>query len=93
MTNYTNEIPERRESIGRDEILHRFGFHAATIEGANATKPIHADVRRLFIELAEHMDHLVPPGRGKATAFTKLQDAHMWFHWSIAEQAPLVTDE
>ena len=78
------------ESIGRDEILHRFGFHAATIEGPNATAPIHTDVRRLFVALAENMDHLVPAGRGKATAFTQLQQAAMWFHWSIAEHAPLV---
>lgn len=81
------------ESVGRDEIQHRFGFHAATVEGPNATVPVHRDIRLLFIELAEHLDHLVPPGRGKETAMTNLQGTAMWFHWAIAEQAPLVTDE
>jgi hypothetical protein len=80
------------ESIGRQEIENRFGFHKGTIEGPNATAPVHADVRRLFVELGEHLDHLVPDGRGKAAAFAQLQTASMWFHWSIAEQAPVVTE-
>jgi hypothetical protein len=91
MSDATNEIPESHASLGRDEILHRFGFHAATIEGPNATAPIHEEIRALFIELAEHLDHLVPAGRGKAAAFTQLQQASMWFHWATAETAPLVT--
>jgi hypothetical protein len=92
MSDTTNETPERRESVGRDEILHRFGYHAASTEGPNATAPIHADVRRLFIELAEHMDHLLPPGRAKALAFTELESAMHWANSAIAMQAPLVTD-
>lgn len=93
MSDTTNEIPESNASIGRDEILHRFGYHAATVEGANATAPIHEEIRALFIEIAEHLDHLVPAGRGKATAFTQLQQASMWFHWATAETAPLVTTD
>lgn len=90
MSDTTNEIPESNESVGREEILHRFGFHAATIEGPNATAPIHTEMRKLFVELGLHLDHLVPPGRTKNAAFTKLQDASMWFHWATAETAPLV---
>lgn len=77
------------ESIGRDEIENRFGFHKATIEGDNATKPAHRDVRLLFRDFAEHLDALLPPGRAKAVAFTHLEDASMWTHKAIAEQAPL----
>lgn len=91
MSDATNEIPESNESVGREEILHRFGFHAATIEGPNATAPIHTEMRALFVELALNLDHLVPDGRAKAAAFTQLQQASMWFHWATAETAPLVT--
>lgn len=80
-------------SIGRDEIENRFGFHKASLEGPEATGPVHRDIRRLFVELGMQLDALLPPGRGKATAFTQLQDASMWMHWAVAEQDPLVTDE
>lgn len=79
-------------SLGRAEIEHRFGFHKATLEGENATAPVHRDIRRLFVELGVQLDALVPPGRGKATAFTQLQDASMWMHWAVAEQAPVVDE-
>ena len=80
------------ESVGRQEIENRFGFHKGTIEGPNATAPVHRDVRRLFVELAEHLDHLLPAGRAKAVAFTELETASMWTHKAIAENAPLVTE-
>jgi hypothetical protein len=79
-------------SLGRAEIEHRFGLHKATLEGENATVPVHRDIRRLFVELGVQLDALVPPGRGKATAFTQLQDASMWMHWAVAEQAPVVDE-
>jgi hypothetical protein len=93
MSDTTNEIPESRESVGREEILHRFGYHAATIEGPNATAPIHTEMRALFVELALRLDHMVPAGRAKSAAFTQLQQASMWFHWATAETAPLVTTD
>lgn len=79
-------------SIGRDEIENRFGFHKATVEGPEATAPVHRDIRRLFVELAVQLDALLPPGRTKAAAFTMLQTASMWMHWTVAEEAPVVTE-
>lgn len=79
-------------SIGREEIEHRFGFHKASLEGPNATVPVHRDIRRLFVELAMQLDALLPAGRGKATAFTMLQTAAMWMHWAVAEQDELVSE-
>lgn len=79
-------------SLGRDEIEQRLGFHKATVEGENATAPIHREMRRLFVELGVQLDALVPDGRGKRTAFTQLQDASMWFHWATAESAPVVDE-
>jgi hypothetical protein len=79
-------------SIGRDEIEQRFGFHKATVEGENATTPVHRDIRRLFVELGVQLDALLPAGRGKNTAFTMLQTASMWMHWAVAETAPVVDE-
>lgn len=80
------------ESIGAEEIEHRFGFHKATIEGENATLPAHRDTRLLFREFAEQLDALLVPGRAKAVAFTHLEDASMWAHKAIAEKAPVVPE-
>lgn len=79
-------------SIGAEEIEHRFGFHKATIEGENATLPMHRDVRLLFREFAERLNEILVPGRAKEVAFTNLEDASMWSHKAIAETAPVVQE-
>jgi len=79
-------------SIGTDEIEHRFGFHKATIEGENATLPIHRDLRIAFKEFANMLDAALPPGRAKNVAFTHLDDVSMWSHKATAETAPLVSE-
>jgi hypothetical protein len=79
-------------SIGAEEIEHRFGFHKATIEGENATLPIHRDLRLAFRDFAEVLDTILPPGRAKSVAFTNLEDASMWSHKAIAETAPVVNE-
>ena len=79
-------------SIGKDEIEHRFGFHKATIEGDNATLPLHRDTRLWFKEFAAHLDKTLPPGRAKSVAFTELENASMWAHKVIAETAPVVSE-
>lgn len=79
-------------SIGDQEIEHRFGFHKATIEGPNATGPIHAALRAAFIDFATRLDEVLPPGRAKAEAFTTLETASMWIHKAVAETAPLVKE-
>jgi hypothetical protein len=80
------------ESLGAVEIEHRFGFHKATIEGENATLPLHRDTRLLFHEFAERLDALLPHGRAKSVAFTELANASMWAHKSIAELAPAISE-
>jgi len=78
------------ESIGKDEIEHRFGYHKATIEGPEATLAVHRELRILFRDFAEQLDRLLVPGRAKSVAFTELENASMWSHKAIAEQAPVV---
>lgn len=80
------------ESLGAEEIEHRFGFHKATIEGPGATLPLHRDVRLLFRGFAEALDTLCPPGRAKSVMFTELENASMWAHKAIAETAPTVRE-
>lgn len=78
--------------IGAKEIENRFGFHRGTIEGENATAPRHADLRKRFREFAEHLDEVLPDGRAKYVAFTELENASMWAHKAIAEQAPIIEE-
>lgn len=75
-----------------DDIEHRFGFHKATIEGANATLPKHRDLRILFREFAEKVDAILPDGRAKSVAFTELESASMWSHKAVAELAPAIEE-
>lgn len=70
------------------EIEHRFGFHKATDE----TGPLHRQTRLLFREFAERLDELLPKGRAKSVAFTELENASMWSHKAIAEQAPALDE-
>lgn len=79
-------------SMSQQEIENRFGFHKATIEGPDATLPLHRDVRLAFREFAEYLDEVLPPGRAKGIAFTELESASMWAHKAIAETAPLIVE-
>lgn len=78
--------------LGAEEIEHRFGFHKATIEGENATLPMHRDTRLAFREFAEFLDDVLPAGRAKSVAFTELENASMWAHKAIAETAPVIRE-
>ncbi|QPX71451.1 hypothetical protein SscP1EGY_54 [Streptomyces phage SscP1EGY] len=78
--------------LGVEEIENRFGFHKATIEGDDATKPKHADIRAAFKDFAEYLDDVLPDGRYKSLAFTELEVASMWSHKSVAETAPLTEE-
>lgn len=86
----TGYIPQ--QTLGPEEIEHRFGFHKATVEGPNATLPRHRDTRLLFREFAERLDEILPAGRAKSVAFTELENASMWAHKAIAELAPAITE-
>lgn len=79
--------------LGPEEVEHRFGFHKATIEGENATLPRHRELRKLFKELGNTLDHLLPEGRAKAVTFTELETASMWAHKAVAEEAPVVEED
>lgn len=92
-THVTVNLEVDRASVGKEAIEHRFGFHKATVEGENATLPMHRDTRLLFRAFAETLDHLLPEGRAKSVAFTELENASMWAHKAIAELAPAIREE
>lgn len=78
--------------LSPEEIENRFGFHKGTVEGPNATAPVHAGLRKKFVEFAKHLDEVVPDGRAKSVLFTELETASMWAHKAIAEKAPLIQE-
>lgn len=71
--------------IGNGEILNRWGYHPST----ELTAAQHEQVREAYIAFAEFLNQLLPDGRPKSTAFTKLQESSMWANFSVAEQAPV----
>jgi hypothetical protein len=74
--------------LGEQEINNRFGFHSATVEGPNATGPMHTELRRKFVEFANMLDAALPDSRAKSVAMTELESASMWAHKSVASLAP-----
>lgn len=78
--------------LSNDEIENRFGFHKATIEGPEATKPVHSQLRRAFKAWAHELNATLPDGREKTFALTHLEEASMWAHKSVARDAPLVDE-
>jgi hypothetical protein len=79
-------------ALGAEEIENRFGFHKATIEGDDATKPKHADIRAAFKDFAEYLDDVLPDGRYKELMEVDLERASMWSHKSVGETAPLIDE-
>lgn len=91
MTNQINSQNDSQHtpSLTEREIEKRFGFHKATIEGPNATAPMHSDLRENFKAFASWLSAQIPSGREAALAFTALEEASMWSHKAIAQLAPL----
>jgi hypothetical protein len=63
------------------DVEHRFAFHPATTEEKRAE---HGSVRAACKELAHKFDRDLPPGREKALAATKLEEAMFWANAAIA---------
>lgn len=82
--------------VGPEEIENRFGFHKATIEGAEATTEIHRNLRYAFKAFAKTLDEILPDEypamRYKELAFEALEVSSMWSHKGIAQRAPLISE-
>jgi hypothetical protein len=60
---------------------HRFAYHPPKDDSVKAR---HAGIRAGAWELAEEWDGLLPEGREKALAMTKLEEAMFWANAAIA---------
>lgn len=66
------------------DLAHRFQYHPPRTEGAVQS---HELVRAVHRRLAEEMDELLPNGREKALAITKIEESMFWANASIARYA------
>lgn len=71
-----------------EQIENLFGYHKATEE----TAPQHTTARQKIKEFAQFLNEMLPDGRAKSTAFTKLDEVAMWAHKAISETAPVVNE-
>lgn len=67
-----------------NELAHRFQFHPATSPTRGAE---HDAVRTRCGDLAAFLNEVVPEGREKSLAVTKVEEAMMWANAAIARQA------
>lgn len=74
------EASSRPRDIEAKEIDHRFLFHQAD----EHTGPLHGRVREVCGDAARNLGQLLPPGRDKALAITKLEEAMFWANAAVA---------
>ncbi|WP_099021299.1 Acb2/Tad1 domain-containing protein [Mycolicibacterium palauense] len=63
------------------DLKHRFKFHAAETRDRRVA---HESVRSELYITALELDRIVPPGREKSLAITKLEEAMFWANAAIA---------
>ncbi len=65
------------------DLYVRFGFHPADTQDRQDR---HGQVRQACLRAAQALDDLVPEGREKSLAITKLEEAMMWANAGIARE-------
>lgn len=70
--------------LSEEELNKRFSHHAPRNENVAAD---HTDIRHHCLTLADFINTIVPEGREKALAMTKLEEAMMWANAGIARNS------
>jgi hypothetical protein len=70
----------RGETMTSEEIKNRVCYHSPSFDGINK----HAELSKNFADLMQLIEIIVPDGREKALAFTKLEEAKMWASAGVA---------
>jgi hypothetical protein len=77
--------------LGSDEIANRVGPHKARTDfEIGEQNAAHNFTSRIFLQVMNELDQIVPDGRCKEIAFAQMETALMWANKGIAEQFPLV---
>jgi hypothetical protein len=66
--------------MDNNDLANRFKFHPAT----ETTGPTHDNVRYHCFTMAEWLNDVLPEGREKSLAITKLEEVMMWSNAAIA---------
>lgn len=66
-----------------ENLAHRFNYHPPKTD---ARRTAHEDVRATCLALAEELDGLLPDGREKSLAITKIEEAMFWANAALARQ-------
>lgn len=78
----TDRIIGSPQDITDEDLVRRFTYHRP--EGQKITD--HDDVRARFLEFAREIAAVLPAGREKSLAITKLEEAANWAHAAIARE-------
>lgn len=65
------------------DLINRFKFHPADTE---KKAQAHEKVRQLCLNAAVYLNDLVPEGREKALALTKMEEVMFWANAGLARQ-------
>lgn len=77
---------EAARLMDSQDLDNRFAFHPATDDEKRAQ---HASARRGCGNLAAHLNDLLPEGREKSLAITKLEETMMWANAALAREDPV----
>jgi len=75
----------QRSNIPNSQLKDSFGFHPSD----DTTRPLHEELRAMFLYVAMKLNRKLPDGRAKSVAITELENAAMWSHKAIAQMTPV----